>query len=174
MIFHDTPLSGLKVVELEPRVDDRGSFARIFCVDELAAAGLDPTVVQANMATTKLAGTIRGLHFQREPYGEAKLFRAVTGAIFDVAVDVREDSDTFGQWYGTELSADNGRAVYVPPGFAHGYQTLADDTTTVYFVSERYNGAAEDGRRWNDPAYRIAWPLPAIGVSEKDEAWPLA
>jgi dTDP-4-dehydrorhamnose 3,5-epimerase len=173
MLFHDTPLDGLKIVELEPRSDDRGSFARIFCVDELTAAGLDPTVVQANMASTNQKGTIRGLHFQHEPFGEAKLFRAVAGAIFDVAVDVRPDSPTCGQWYGAELSAANGRAVFVPPGFAHGYQALEDNSTVVYFVSQRYNGAAEDGRRWDDPAFDIAWPMPAINVSEKDQAWPL-
>lgn len=173
MIFHDTPLAGLKVVDLEPRVDDRGSFARIFCVDELATAGLDPTVVQANMATTRLKGTVRGLHFQKEPFGEAKLIRAVAGAVFDVAVDVRPNSPTHGQWYGAELSAANGRAMFVPPGFAHGYQTLEDDSTVIYFVSEFYNGDAEDGRRFDDPAFGVEWPLPATNVSEKDRNWPL-
>jgi dTDP-4-dehydrorhamnose 3,5-epimerase len=174
MQFHGTPLEGLMVVELDKRSDDRGSFARIFCVDELAAAGLDPTVVQANMATTTLAGTVRGLHFQREPFGEAKLIRAVSGAVFDVAVDVRPESETYGQWYGTELSVENGRAMFVPPGFAHGYQALADNSTVIYFVSERYNAESEDGRRWDDPAFGIAWPIEATVVSEKDRSWPLA
>lgn len=174
MQFHRTPLEGLMVIELDPRSDDRGSFARIFCVDELAAAGLDPAIVQANMATTTLTGTVRGLHFQREPFGEAKLIRAVSGSVFDVAVDVRPESDTYGQWYGTELSAENGRAMFVPPGFAHGYQALADNSTVIYFVSERYNAESEDGRRWDDPSFGITWPIDATVVSEKDRSWPLA
>jgi dTDP-4-dehydrorhamnose 3,5-epimerase len=158
---------------LEPHFDARGSFARAFSADDFAAMGLAGTVSQINLAHSRRTGTIRGIHWQSEPFGEAKLVRCVQGRIFDVCVDVREGSPTLGRWVGVELSADNGLAVYVPPGCGHAHQTLEDDTRVLYTTSAPYEPGAERGARWDDPALSIAWPVTeGVILSEKDRAWP--
>jgi dTDP-4-dehydrorhamnose 3,5-epimerase len=166
-------LEGSYLIELERREDDRGFFARAWCEREFAAHGLNTRLVQANVAWSRQKGTLRGLHFQRPPHAEAKVVRCTKGAIYDVIVDLRPGSPTQKQWLGVKLSADNRRMVYVPEGFAHGYQTLVDDTETFYHVSEFYTPAAEGGVRWDDPAFGIEWP-DSVGVllSEKDRTWP--
>ncbi|MDX6397170.1 MAG: dTDP-4-dehydrorhamnose 3,5-epimerase [Gaiellaceae bacterium] len=173
MIFTPLELDGAFVVDLELREDERGFFARTWAREEFEAHGLDPALEQCNLSFNHRRGTLRGLHFQREPHAEAKLIRCTRGAILDVIVDLRPDSSTHTQWIGVELSADNRRALYVPEGFAHGYQTLVDATETQYQVSEAYAPAAEGGVRWNDPAFGIEWP-PAdeLVISDKDRSWP--
>jgi dTDP-4-dehydrorhamnose 3,5-epimerase len=174
VIFTETAIAGVYVVELEPRRDDRGFFARAFCADEFAAHGLETHWVQANVGHSERAGTIRGLHYQVPPHAEAKLVRCTAGAVFDVAVDLREGSPTYLQWYGTELSAGNGRMLYLPKGVAHGYQSLTDDAEAYYLVTAAYAPAAERGLRWDDPDLDIAWPLfDAPILSDKDAGWPL-
>ena len=174
VIFTETPIAGVYLVELEPRRDARGFFARAFCADEFAAHGLETRWVQANIGHSARKGTIRGLHYQAPPHAEAKLVRCTAGAVYDVGVDVRESSPTYLEWHGAELSAENGSMLYLPHGVAHGYQSLADDTETYYLVSAPYAPSAERGLRWSDPAIGIAWPLPEDPtVSEKDAGWPL-
>lgn len=173
MRFVDTSLPGVVVVELEPRGDERGFFARGFCAREFAQHGLVPDVVQANLAANTHAGTTRGLHYQDDSAPEAKFFRCTRGETFNVAVDAREESPTFGQWFGVHLSADNRRALYIPPVFAAGYQALTDGAEVLYTVSCRYVPAAERGLRHDDPAIGIDWPMQPTVVSEKDRAWPL-
>lgn len=173
MRFEPTAIDGPCVVHLEPHADDRGSFARVFCAREFAAHGLIGQVAQTNLSHNHAAGTLRGLHWQRPPAGEAKLLRCVKGAIFDVAVDVRDSSPTFLRHVGVELTAENRLALYVPPGFAHGFQTLEDDVDVLYQVSEFYTPGAEAGLRHDDPALGISWPLPVTAISDKDATWPL-
>jgi dTDP-4-dehydrorhamnose 3,5-epimerase len=174
MIFTETTIAGVFLVELEPHRDERGFFARAYSADEFAAHGLETHWVQANIGHSARRGTIRGLHYQAPPHAEAKLVRCTAGAVFDVAVDVREDSPTYLQWYGTELSARNGSMLYLPEGIAHGYQALTDEAETYYLVSAAYAPAAERGLRWNDPNVGIAWPLPEAPIlSDKDARWPL-
>lgn len=168
-----TSLSGVLVLDLEPRADTRGSFARTFDRQAFRAAGLEYIVEQANTARTTAAGTVRGMHLQVNPAPEAKLVRCTRGAILDVAVDVRPGSSTYLRHVTVELSAENGRALYVPPLHAHGYQTLVADTEVTYLVSAPYTPAAERGLRPDDPALGIAWPLPSGSVSDKDASWPL-
>ena len=176
MIFHDTPLAGVVVVELELLGDERGAFARTFCTEEFAAHELDTTVAQCNISHNDRAGTLRGMHYQAEPHGEAKLVRATSGAIFDVAVDLRPASRTYLGWYATELSADNRRGLSIPTGCAHGFQTLRDDTEVLYLMSTPYVPGAARGVRWDDPAIGIEWPEPPPGavrmMSERDATYP--
>jgi dTDP-4-dehydrorhamnose 3,5-epimerase len=172
LIFHNTTLTDARLIELEPRGDDRGFFARTFCEREFAAQGLETRFVQANHSRNARRGTLRGMHFQRSPHGEVKVIRVVRGAILDVIVDLRRGSPSYGRWEGFELTADNGRMLYVPVGFAHGFQTLEDGTDVAYMASHPYTPGAEGGVRWNDPAFGIAWPLPVSTMSEKDAAWP--
>ena len=173
MIFRDTELPGAYELALERREDERGFFARAWCRDELAAEGLDARVAQANVSWNARRGTLRGLHFQRAPHAEVKVVRCTRGAVYDVIVDLRADSPTYTSWFGVELSAENGRSLYVPEGFAHGYQTLVDGSETFYLVSEPYATEAEGGVRWDDPAFGIAWPdVPDRVVSAKDRNWP--
>jgi dTDP-4-dehydrorhamnose 3,5-epimerase len=173
VIFTETELPGAFVIDLERRDDPRGFFARAWCANEFAQHGLSTRLVQANLSFNDEAGTVRGMHFQREPAAEAKVIRATRGAIFDAIIDLRPDSPTFKRWIGVELTADNRRALYVPEGFAHGYQTLVPDTETFYLVSEFYTPEAEGGVRWNDPAFGIDWPSPENPIlSEKDASWP--
>ncbi len=174
MKFSSTPLPGAYLVDLEAHVDERGSFARCYCDDEFAAQGLETRWPQMNLSRNTRRGTLRGMHFQAEPHGEAKVVRCVRGAIFDVLVDLRRGSATRFQWHGVELSAANGRAVYVPRGFAHGFQTLEDDSEVLYLMSNRYVPGAERGFRWDDPDVGIEWPLPASVVGARDAAWPRA
>lgn len=173
MIFSETSLSGAYVIEQERRGDDRGFFARTFCAEEFADHGLATHFVQANTSLSADAGTLRGLHFQRAPAEEAKLMRCVAGAMWDVIVDIRNGSPTYLKSFGTELSAENGRQLYVPKGFAHGFLTLKPDTMAAYMVDEYYTPGVEEGFRFDDPALAIEWPQAAKVVSEKDRAWPL-
>lgn len=173
MKFEPTPLAGSFLVGLEPRADDRGSFARAFCEREFAAAGLETRFVQANLSTNKLAGIVRGMHFQSAPHEEVKLVRCVVGAIYDVIVDNRPESPTYLRWFGAILSEENGLMMYVPRGFAHGYQSLTAGATAHYMVSTHYAPGAEGGLRLDDPALAIAWPLPVADASARDRAWPL-
>lgn len=173
MRFTPTSLAGAYLVELEPRLDSRGTFARAFCAQEFAAQGLESAYVQANISTNSHAGTVRGLHFQRVPHAETKLVRCTKGAIYDVIVDMREGSETFCRAFGAELSEQNGLMMYVPKGFAHGYQSLTDQTSIFYLVSAPYAPQAEAGLRFNDPKFAIAWPRAVSDISDKDAQWPL-
>jgi dTDP-4-dehydrorhamnose 3,5-epimerase len=173
MWFEPTPLAGAYVIHAEPRVDQRGSFARTYCAQEFAAQGLETTFVQANMSTTTRAGAVRGLHFQREPYAEVKLVRCVKGSIYDVIVDTRKDSQTYLRWFGAVLSEENARIMYVPRGFAHGFQALSDGATVFYMVSAFYAPEFEGGLRFDDPRLAIDWPRAVTDISDKDARWPL-
>ncbi|WP_299365053.1 dTDP-4-dehydrorhamnose 3,5-epimerase [uncultured Paracoccus sp.] len=173
MIFHDTDLRDARLIELRLLGDERGAFARTFSRDEFAAAGMASVYVQQNMSVSAKAGTVRGMHFQRAPHTEAKLVRCLRGAIHDVIIDLRVDSPTYLRHQGFELSAENRHQLYVPPGFAHGFQTLMDDVEVSYLVSSAYAPAAEGGLRHDDPFFGIAWPMRATVVSAKDAAWPL-
>lgn len=171
MIFTETALPGAFVLDLERREDDRGWFARAFCRHELADHGLNPVIAQANIAYNRMAGTLRGMHFQFPPRAETKLVRCTRGAIVDIIVDLRPESPTFLQSVSVELSAENGRALYVPERFAHGYQTLVDGTETSYQVGEFYAPEAEGGLAYDDPRLGLEWPLPVAVISEKDAQW---
>jgi len=171
--FTTTDIPGVAIVDLELRSDDRGFFARTFCREEFIAAGLEPAVEQCNVSFNHLAGTLRGMHYQVEPAPEAKLVRCTRGAIVDIIVDLREGSPTRLQHVAVELTADNRRALYVPPFFAHGYQTLTDDTEVTYQVSGAYTPGTERGLRYDDPALGLTWPVPVAVISDKDRTWPL-
>jgi dTDP-4-dehydrorhamnose 3,5-epimerase len=173
MRFTPTPLEGAFVVDLEPREDERGFFARAFCADEFRAHNIDPQVMQANIAYNHTRGTLRGMHYQLPPAGETKFIRCIRGAIYDVIIDLRPASPTYMQHFGVELTADNRRALVVPELFAHGYQTLQDETEVLYLVSEFYTPGSERGLRYNDPAFGIAWTLPVSVISDKDASWAL-
>ncbi len=172
MKFHRTTLAGLFLIELEPRGDERGFLARTYCDREFAGAGLNTRWPQCNLTLTRQRGAVRGMHFQAEPQPETKLIRCAAGAIFDCLVDVRPGSPTFGQWEGFELTARNGRQLYVPGGFAHGFQCLAEDCEVFYQMSAEYVPALARGLRHDDPAVAIRWPLPVAQVSERDAALP--
>lgn len=172
MIFRATELDGAFVIEPEPRVDDRGFFARIYCVNEFAAHGLNTRLVQANLSYNRRAGTVRGMHYQLAPKAETKLVRCTAGAIYDVIVDLRPDSATYLRWIGVELSAANRAMLYVPEGFAHGFQTLTDDAEVAYQVTEFYSPEHERGVRWDDPALNIRWPAAVTVISDKDRNHP--
>lgn len=172
MKFVPTGLDGAYVIELEKREDDRGFFARAFCVNELGAMGLESTIVQVNNSASRYKGTMRGMHYQLAPKAEVKIVRCIRGALFDVIVDLREGSPTFLKWFGTELSAANRNAMYVPKGFAHGFVTLEDDTEAFCLVTEFYAPDRERGIRFDDPALNIQWPIPPTVVSDKDRSHP--
>ncbi len=173
MKFVPTPLDGAFVVEPELISDDRGFFARSFCQNEFRAHGLDPAAVQCNISFNSKRGTLRGLHFQAKPHEEAKLVRCTRGAIWDVIVDLREDSPTRYRWFSAELSADNHQALFVPAGFAHGFQTLVDDSEVLYQMSEFYHPESARGLRWDDPAIGISWPCSDPVLSPRDRSYPL-
>lgn len=173
MKFQETPIPGGYLVSMQRHADNRGFFARAFCDKELADQGIPSRFVQSNFSRTKQQGTIRGLHMQTPPHEEIKMVRCIRGAIFDVFVDMRPDSPTYLQWFGTELSEDNLNAVIVPKGCAHGFQSLTDDVDLYYTVSEHYAPGSELGYRFDDPAFGIEWPLPVSVISDKDAAWPL-
>jgi dTDP-4-dehydrorhamnose 3,5-epimerase len=168
-----TPLAGLFVAETRPFRDERGAFARLFCARDMAAFGLPGAIAQINHSLTRAAGTVRGLHFQRPPAAEAKIVRCLRGRVFDVAVDLRAGSPTFLHWHGVELSAENMRALCIPRGFAHGFQTLEPDCELLYLHNEFYTPEAEGGLRCDDPTVGVAWPLPVTGLSARDAALPL-
>lgn len=173
MLFNPTGINGVFLIELQKIEDDRGSFARTFCKKEFEENGLNTVFVQGNTAVSRCKGTLRGMHYQRAPFAEAKLIRCIRGAVFDVAIDLRPESTTYCQWFGIELTAENNRLLYVPEGFAHGYQALMDDTELFYLVSQFYTPQAEQGVRWDDSQFNIAWPIvDGLQLSEKDRAWP--
>ena len=172
MRFTATPIQGVYVIDLEPVEDHRGFFARTYCDDEFRARGLETHFAQASIAFTARRGTLRGMHYQREPYGEVKLVRCTRGAVYDAVIDLRPHSATFRQWFAVELTADNRRMLYVPAGFAHGYQTLQDDTEISYQMSTPYHPEAAAGVRWNDPAFGVSWPIDVTVIAERDAAYP--
>ena len=172
MIFTETPLAGAYVIALEPREDERGFFARAFCKNELAEHGLPNEIVQANLSFNHKRGTLRGMHMQVPPHGEDKMVRCIAGAIWDAIVDLRPGSPTYLKWFGVELSAANRLMLYVPKGFAHGYQSLTDGSEVLYMVTQFYTPGAERGLRWNDPAFGIPWPVSDPILSPKDAAAP--
>ena len=172
MRFTETRLAGAFVIDHERREDNRGFFARTFCQKEFEAHGLNPHIVQCNVAFNKRVGTLRGLHFQLPPYQEAKLVRCTRGAVYDVIVDLRRDSPTFKKWVAVELTAENRKMLYVPTGFAHSYQTLEDNSEVIYQVSEFYAPEHARGVRYNDRAFDVRWPLEITEISEQDRHWP--
>lgn len=172
MIFTPTPLEGGYLIEPERREDDRGFFARVWCVDEFAQYGLSTELVQVNVGFSPRKGTLRGMHYQTAPAQEVKLVRCTRGAVYDVMVDLRTESPTHGRWYAAELTPDNGRMLYVPEGFAHGYQTLTDDSEIVYQTSCAYAPGCATGVAYDDPAFGIDWPMPPTAVSDADASWP--
>jgi dTDP-4-dehydrorhamnose 3,5-epimerase len=171
--FTETSLSGAFVLDLTPIADARGFFARSFCQDELAAHGLNGTVAQENIAFNHLRGTVRGMHFQYPPTSESKLVRVTRGAVLDVIVDLRPESSTFLHHVSVELTAENRRALYVPPCFAHGYQALEDSTEAVYAMGAAYAPDLQGGLRFDDPRLGLSWPLPVTEISAKDQTWAL-
>ena len=174
MRFEQTPLAGVWVIELDRLGDERGWFARSFDAAEFESRAMNPAVVQCNMSFNARRGTLRGMHYQAEPHGESKLVRCVRGAIFDVALDLREHSPTRLAWHGVELSEDNRRALYLPASVAHGFQSLSDDCELLYLMGNAYVPDAARGVRWDDPAFAIAWPEadgPRI-ISQRDRAFP--
>ncbi len=172
MKFTPTHMAGAFVIDIEPKIDERGFFARAWCRDQFAQHGLVAELVQANIAWSQNRGTLRGLHFQISPYEEAKLVRCTRGAAFVVAADIRRNSPTHGRWISVELNAENRRMLYVPPGCAQGYQTLADETEMFYQMSTPYVPGAGRGIRHDDPSFQIEWPLPIGAISEADRNWP--
>lgn len=173
MTFSETPLKGSYVINLSPRSDERGWFARTYCENEFKAIGHRSHWVQMNHSFTLKKGTIRGMHFQLPPYREIKMVRCVHGKVLDVIIDIRKDSTTFLQWFGVELSAAGKNMMYIPEGFAHGFQTLSDDSELIYHHSEFYTPNAESGIRYNDPSVGIKWPAEVTSVSERDLNHPL-
>ncbi len=168
MRFTETLLKGSYLVDLDLKIDERGFFARYFCEKEFSERGLNTRWVQINNSMSKEAGTLRGLHFQRTPDAEVKLIRCIQGAIWDVIVDLRQDSETFGKWFGATLSAENRTMMYVPKGFAHGFISLEPNTEILYLVSDFYVPASEATLLWNDPDVKIDWPIQPTVLSEKD------
>ena len=172
MIFIETKLSGAFLIDLDRREDVRGYFARVFCAEEFSAKGLNSQVAQCSISFNRHKGTLRGMHWQAAPKAEAKLIRVTWGAIHDVIVDLRPDSPTRLQHVAVELTADNRRMLYIPEGLAHGFQTLADSTEVSYQMSEFFAPACARGARWNDPAFKIAWPLHDPIMNDRDRSWP--
>jgi dTDP-4-dehydrorhamnose 3,5-epimerase len=174
LIFRETSLQGAYLIEPVRREDDRGFFARTFCRDEFAERGLNPLVAQCNVSFNRHKGTLRGLHYQAAPHEEAKLVRCTQGAIFDVIVDLRANSPTFKRYFATELTSTNHAMLYVPAGFAHGFQTLVDDTEVFYQMSESYHAESARGVRWDDPAFGISWPSVEHRILlDRDRNYPL-
>lgn len=173
MKFHPTPLNTAKLIELTPFEDERGSFARTFCQREFEDAGLPTEWVQQNVSRSRDKGSIRGMHFQKAPYTEDKLVRCLKGRILDVIIDLRADSPTYLRHHGFELTEDSGTQLFVPQGFAHGFQALTDDVIVTYLVTNFYTPEAERGVRHDDPVFAIEWPETVTTVSQKDQQWPL-
>ena len=174
MIFEPLPLAGAHLVRPEPMEDERGFFARLYDAQAFAAAGLDPRLDQVRVSYNRRAGTLRGLHLQRPPHAETKLVRVTAGAVWDVIVDVRAGSPTFGRWTAVELSAANRLQLYIPPGFAHGFQSLTEGAEVLYHISVPYHPASQAGVRWDDPDLALPWPDPAAAIlSDRDRKHPL-
>jgi len=172
MTFEPTPLPGVVVVRPQPFADERGYFARTWDGELFAAQGLNPAVAQCSASFNVEAGTLRGMHYQAAPHGECKLVRCTRGRVFDVALDLRPDSATFRQWFGVELSAENGAALYIPEGCAHGFLTLEEASEVFYMISAAFVPDAARGVRWDDPAFGIQWPGPVRVVKDRDAAYP--
>jgi dTDP-4-dehydrorhamnose 3,5-epimerase len=168
MKFNKTKLNGAYTIDLDKREDERGFFARLFCINEFDGEGMDRNVVQINNSLSKDKGTLRGIHYQLNPKAETKIVRCIKGSLWDVIVDLRPDSPTFLQWFGETLSAENRRMMFVPKGFGHGFITLEPDTEAIYLVTEFYSPEHERGLRWNDPNIGIEWPIEPVIISEKD------
>lgn len=172
MKFTEIPLKGAYIVELEAKEDRRGFFARTYCREEFSAHGLDFNVLQANISGNLKKGTLRGMHYQSDPAAEIKLVQCVSGSVYDVIIDLRPESKTYCHWFGLELSVANRRLLYIPEGFAHGFQTLEENSTLYYLMSQFYAPQYARGVRWNDPAFGIKWPLSDPVIAEKDRLLP--
>ena len=172
MNFTETKLKGAYIIEIKKLKDHRGFFARTWCKNEFKDHGLTTRLSQANVSYNKKMGTLRGMHYQLSPYEETKLVRCTRGAIYDVIIDLRPASPTYTQWIGVELTAENYKMLYVPEDFAHGFQTLEDNTEVTYQVSQFYTPGSESGIRWEDPAFDIDWPIEVQVISDKDKSWP--
>ena len=172
MLFKETSLKGAFIVDDELREDERGFFARSWCENEFKEHGLTPHLAQCNISFNKKLGTLRGMHYQVSPFVEAKLVRCTKGAIYDVIVDLRPESPTFKQWFRVELTEENHRSVFIPAGFAHGFQTLQDNSEVFYQMSEFYHPECARGVRWNDPAFGIDWPIDQQIISQRDQEYP--
>jgi dTDP-4-dehydrorhamnose 3,5-epimerase len=172
MIFTETPLKDAFVIDLEKLEDERGFFARCWCQREFESMGLNPRLAQCSISRTKDKGTLRGMHYQTQPFEEAKVVRCIRGSIYDVIVDIRPDSPTYRGWFGISLSADDHRSVYAPEGFAHGFATLEDDVEILYQISQFYAPEHARGFRWNDPLFAIQWPIEPCFMSERDRTYP--
>jgi dTDP-4-dehydrorhamnose 3,5-epimerase len=168
MRFTPTPLKNAFLIDLEKRSDERGFFARLFCHNEFADHDLNSNFVQVNNSFSKEKGTLRGLHYQLEPMAECKLVRCIQGSLYDVILDLRQESETFGKWFSAVLSQNNRQMMYIPKGFAHGFMTLEPNTELLYFVSNPYSKELERGVRWNDPQFNIKWPEHPSVISERD------
>lgn len=171
MKFIETPLEGVYLIELEPVHDERGFFARTWCKEEFQEHGLNPNLAQCSLSFNKKKGTLRGMHYQCEPHQEAKLVRCCAGAIYDVVLDLRRGSQTFGKWFAAELSASDQKTLYIPEGCAHGFQSLEDESTVFYQISESYHPESARGVRWNDPLFSIKWPIATPILSERDRSF---
>ena len=172
MIFSETKLKGAYVIELEKKEDERGFFARSWDKEEFEKHGLKSKILQCNVSFNKMKGTLRGMHYQRSPNKEAKLVRCTSGKIFDVIIDLRKNSETFKEWFSVELSQDNSKMIYVPESFAHGFQTLEDNSEVFYQISEEYMPKFSSGIKWNDKTFNIKWPLEPTFMSSKDKGYP--
>lgn len=172
MIFQKTKLNDVHIVKLEALTDERGFFARSWCKQEFSDQGLVNDCVQTNLSFNKSKGTLRGMHYQAEPHGEVKLVRCMKGAIYDVVIDLREQSSTYLGWLGVELNDENRDMLYIPKGFAHGFLTLRDNTEVFYQMSEFYKPDAARGLKYDDPTFNIQWPIAVQEIAEKDRAWP--
>lgn len=173
MLFTETKLKGAFIIDLEPQEDRRGCFARTFCAKEFEAHGLKPTVAQCNLSVNYKKGTLRGMHYQMPPCTETKLVRCIKGAIYDVIIDLRPEAPTYLSHISVELTAENRLALYIPDRFAHGFQTLIDETEVTYQMGDFYAPEYASGYRYDDPAFGIDWPLPVSEISDKDRAWSL-
>lgn len=172
MIFTPTPLAGSYILDIEPKADERGFFARTFCRSEFEQAGLHTDFPQCSLSYNKHRGIIRGMHYQKIPYSEVKIVRCIRGAIWDVVIDLRKSSPTYLQWHAIELSESNYKALYIPQEFAHGFQALLDDSIVEYFISEPFQSDYQGGIRWSDPRVGIKWPLPDPILSARDQTLP--
>ncbi|MDP9084427.1 MAG: dTDP-4-dehydrorhamnose 3,5-epimerase family protein [Pseudomonadota bacterium] len=173
MIFQPLPLSGAYQVDIERLADERGFFARSYCAEEFSAQGLGPELRQCSVSYNERAATLRGMHYQSAPHAEHKLVRCTAGAVFDVIVDMRPASPTYRRWFGVELTADNRRALFIPPGLAHGFVSLVDHTEVYYMISVPHVPLSSRGLRWNDPAVAIEWPRQPVVIAARDAAYPL-
>ena len=173
MIFRETPLKGCYIIELSPFIDERGWLARTYCKNEFGKIGHTKEWVQLNHSFTNKPGTIRGMHYQLAPFAEIKLVRCIAGAVYDVVIDLRKESPTFLQWSGVELSAENKKMIYIPEGYAHGFQTLSDNCELIYHHSQFYKTGIEAGIKYDDPKLNIMWPSSVTNISERDKQHPL-